>query len=166
MSAPRCAWLYAIMSVFVVAAFLARNINAVQMHPDEVLSYVGTEGDLAFTVGYQVGIHDNQAPAWFVLFWAWRQVAGSSEFSARALSLLLTLLTLALLCWLGRVWFPSRSPWIEVVIPLTLLGNGFFFTYALDIRPYPLVLLCAALSMAAFQRWMVLGALVAPPFTA
>ena len=154
---PRRAWLYAVLSVFVVAAFLARNINAVQMHPDDLLSYKATDGDLAFTVDYQASVHDNQAPAWFMTFWAWRQLAGSSEFSARVLGLLLTTLMLALLCRLARDWFPSKSPWIEVVIPLVLLGNGFFFTNALDIRPYPLVLLSATLSMAAFQRWMARG---------
>ena len=154
---PRRAWLYAVLSVFVVAAFLARNINTVQMHPDEVLSYQATDGNLAFTLDYQASVHDNQAPAWFMTFWAWRQLAGSSEFSARVLGVLLTTLTLALLCRLAGAWFPSKSPWIEIVLPLALLGNGFFFTNALDIRPYPLVLLCATVSMGAFQRWMARG---------
>src|SRR5436309_374235 len=35
-----------------------------------------------------------------------------------------------------------------------LIGNGLFFNYALDIRPYPMVMLSAALSMWAFTRWI------------
>ncbi|MEO8394938.1 MAG: hypothetical protein ABI700_18220, partial [Chloroflexota bacterium] len=31
---------------------------------------------------------------------------------------------------------------------------GLFFNYALDIRPYPMVMLCAAISMWAFSRWI------------
>ena len=62
------------------------------------------------------------------------------------------MLALALTYQLGRRWF--RSDWVGLLAPLLLIGNGLFFNYALDIRPYPMVMLSAALSMWAFTLWL------------
>ena len=131
-----------------VAAFLLIAAWQLQMHPDEVLSYRSTNGDLAFTLNIQMSVHDNQAPLWFVSFWAWRQTVGDAEFTSRVFGVLSVMLALALTYRLGRRWF--RSDWVGLLAPLLLIGNGLFFNYALDIRPYPMVMLSAALSMWAF----------------
>ncbi|MEP7291470.1 MAG: glycosyltransferase family 39 protein [Chloroflexota bacterium] len=145
-------WLWAVLVIGIVAAFLLIAAWQLQMHPDEVLSYTSTDGDLAFTLDIQMSVKDNQAPLWFVSFWTWRQIVGDAEYTSRIFSVLAVMLALALIYRLGRRWF--RSEWVALLAPLLLLGNGLFFNYALDIRPYPLVMLCAALSMWAFTRWL------------
>jgi hypothetical protein len=42
-----------------------------------------------------------------------------------------------------------------LAVALAVLGsNAFFFIHALDIRPYAIAMLAAAISMWAFQRWL------------
>lgn len=150
-------WRTAGLVVWLVAAFLLLNSPLLQMHPDEELSYESTNGDLAFTLDYQMSVKDNQAPLWFVTFWAWRQTVGDAEATSRVFSVLGVMLALAVTYRLGRRWF--RSEWVGLAAPLLLIGNGLFFNYALDIRPYPMVMLSAALSMWAFTRWLDGGTL-------
>ncbi len=145
-------WWLAVVVVGLVTAFLLISAWQLQMHPDEELSYRATNGDLAFTLNFQMSVQDNQAPLWFVTFWAWQQVVGDAEYTSRVLGALMTMLTLALAYRLGRRWF--RSETAGLLAPLLLIGNGFFFNYALDIRPYPLVILGTAVSMWAFTRWL------------
>ncbi len=149
-SLPR--WWLAPFVLWLTAAFLLTNAWLLQMHPDEELSYRSTEGDLAYTLEVQTSVRDNQAPLWFVSFWAWRQWVGDGEYTSRVFSAFCALLALAVMYRLGRRWF--RSALVGLLAPLLLIGNGFFFNYALDIRPYPLLMLCAALSMWAFTRWV------------
>ena len=145
-------WCLAVIVIGIVAAFLLINGWLLHMHPDEELSYRSTEGDLAFTLDFQMSVRDNQAPLWFVSFWAWRQTVGDGEYTSRIFSVFCVMLALAVTYRLGWRWF--RSDLVGLVAPLLLLGNGLFFNYALDIRPYPMAMLCAALSMWAFTRWL------------
>jgi mannosyltransferase len=135
-----------------VAAFLLIAAWLLHMHPDEELSYRSTQGDIAFTLNYQMTLQDNQAPLWFVTFSAWRWAVGDAEYTSRVLGVLTVMLALAVSYRVGRRLF--RPAWAAIVAPLLLIGNGFFFQYALDIRPYPMVMLCAALSTWAFTRWL------------
>ncbi|MBI1256078.1 MAG: hypothetical protein GC204_01285 [Chloroflexi bacterium] len=145
-------WGLAVLVIGVVAAFLLIAAWQLQMHPDEVLSYRSTDGDLAFTLNMQTSVHDNQAPLWFVSFWTWRQLVGDGEFTSRVFGVLAVMLALSLTYQLGRRWF--HSDWVGLLAPLLLIGNGLFFNYALDIRPYPMVMLSAALCMWAFTLWL------------
>lgn len=144
-------WLPAVV-LWIAAAFLIINSWLLQMHPDEELSYRSTNGELAYTLNFQMSMQDNQAPLWFVTFWAWRTLVGDGEFTSRVLGVLTVLPALAITYRLGRRWF--RSQWAGLAAPLLLVGNGLFFNYALDIRPYPMVMLCAALCMWTFTRWL------------
>jgi len=144
--------MWAVVVVGIVAAFLLIAAWQLQMHPDEVLSYRSTDGDLAFTLNIQMSVKDNQAPLWFVSFWTWRQTVGDAEYTSRVFGVLSVMLALAITYRLGRRWF--RSEWVGLLAPLLLIGNGLFFNYALDIRPYPMLMLSAALSMWAFTRWL------------
>lgn len=145
-------WSLAVLVLWIVAAFLLVDGWLLQMHPDEELSYRSTNGDLAYTLDFQMSMQDNQAPLWFVTFWAWRQMVGDAEYTSRVLGALMILPTLALTYRLGRRWFHSK--WAGLLAPLLLIGNGLFFNYALDIRPYPMVMLSSTLSMWAYTLWL------------
>jgi 4-amino-4-deoxy-L-arabinose transferase-like glycosyltransferase len=135
-----------------VAAFQMLNVWWLHMHPDEGLSYTSTAGDLAYVITWQTSLQDNQAPGWFMLFWAWQQVMGQTEFASRALGWVTMLLALAVGYRVGRRALGSAFAASLGVI--CLAGNAFFFQYAFDIRPYPLVMLVTMLSLWAFQRWL------------
>ena len=143
-------WIVGLLFLYLVAAGLVLRIPYTYMREDEEIAFRTTSRDLIFTVRYQIEA-DVQAPAWFMLFWGWQQAAGSTEFSGRVFSILITMLTLAAVYRLGRVWSGApQSGWFAVAA----LGVSAYFTlYALEIRPYALVMLLATASMSAFWRW-------------
>lgn len=147
-------WAYAAIALWLMTAFLIINIPQLHMHPDEELSYRSTEGDFAFVIHYQQSYQDNQAPGWFLTFSAWRWLVGDSEFTSRILGILLVMPALALIYVVGRRGFGKKS-YAGVFAILLLIGNGFFFQYALDIRPYPMVMLVTAISTWALQNWLL-----------
>jgi hypothetical protein len=138
--------------LLLLASFLLGNVWWLTMHPDENLSYVSTDGDLVYVFRWQMTLQDNQAPAWFVTFWAWRQWMGDTELASRMLSLSLVLLALAIAYRVGRR--ALRSEGAACIGLFTLVGHSFFFEYAFDIRPYPMVMLVTMLSLWMFQRWL------------
>lgn len=140
----------ALVALLLMALWLALLIPKLHMREDEMLSFRYTEGSLVDVVRYQA-TQDNQAPLWYVVFRAWRTLIGDHEFSARFLSLLLTLVTAAIAYRLARRWFGGAAGFYAV---LALAGSAYFVTYALEIRPYALTLTMAAASMWAFDRWL------------
>lgn len=153
-SASRHLWV-AVLVLLLIAAFLLVGITLLHMHPDEELSYRSTEIDLGYTLWMQTSVRDNQAPLWFLLFRVWRTFVGDAELTSRVLSVLFSVLSLAVLYQIA--WRGFGNAGVGVFAIGALLFNGFFFNYALDIRPYPLVMLTAALSVWAFQRWLRKG---------
>ncbi|MBZ0302374.1 MAG: glycosyltransferase family 39 protein [Anaerolineae bacterium] len=147
----RWGWRVALMIIFAVTALRIHSIHSTAMRADEGIAFDTTSRDLAYAIDYQAN-QDIQAPLWFGMFWLWQQVAGSSEFAARAYAVFLSMLTLALVYRIGRRWFRAvRYGWFA----LTLLGvNAYFHIYSLEIRPYALVMLTAALSMVLFWNWL------------
>ncbi len=143
-------WIIGLLFLYLVAAGLVLRIPHTYMREDEEIAFRTTSRDLIFTLRYQVEA-DVQAPAWFILFWGWQQMAGSTEFSGRVLSILITMLTLAAAYRLARLWTGAPQPgWFAAAV----LGVSAYFTiYALEIRPYALVMLLATASMGAFWRW-------------
>jgi hypothetical protein len=147
-------WLLALLVIFLISIFRIHAIHTTYMRDDEEIAYRTTSRDLIYAVRYQA-FDDIQAPLWFAAFWGWQQVAGDSEFAARFSGVLLSMLTLALMYQMGRRWF---GHWRYGVFALAVLGvNTYFHIYTLEIRPYPLVLLSAALCMWFFWRWLELG---------
>lgn len=143
-------WLGGVCLIFLIFAFQVANIPNMHMHPDEELSYRATRDGLDHVFYYQQSGQDNQAPLWFISFWAWQQIVGDAEFTSRVMGALTSVLTLAITYRLGRRWFGNAA----ALAALAILGaNHFFFTYTLDIRPYPLVIFSAALSIWMFERW-------------
>jgi len=140
-----------ILALLCVVSFQLLNIYVLHMHEDEELSYRATNGDIAFAIHWQTSLEDNQAPGWFVTFAVWRGLVGDSEFASRIMALLLSTLALAITFKLGRRWF---GVWGGALALIVLIGNGFYFQYAYDIRPYPMVMLVTALSFWAFDNWL------------
>ncbi len=151
--ATRQVWLLTVpLLLLLVATLLLMSVIWItQMHPDETLVYEFTRADLGYTVHF-LGSSDVHPPLWFSLFWLWRHLVGDSEFAGRMLSLLFSLITLALTYRIGCDWFGKpRYGWFAVAI---LAVNAYFIDYALEIRPYALTMLLAALSMWVFARWL------------
>ncbi len=144
-------WIGGAAALFVTAAFLFLTIPMLYLHSDEELSYRATNGTLVDTIRWQTSLQDNQAPLWFVLFNTWRGTVGDHEFTSRMFGALLVMPALAFSYRIGRRAFGSSTAGAIGVLVLT--GNHLFFNYALDIRPYPLVMLAAAFSTWALQRW-------------
>ncbi len=126
------------------------GLGWLHMRPDEHLVYVHTDTSLLGTIRYQA-TQDVQAPLWHAFFWAWRQVTGDSEFAGRYQGLLWSMLTVSLLYRMVWAMFGgARYGWAAVL----LVGvNSHFFTYAFEIRPYPLVLLNATFATWCLYRW-------------
>lgn len=148
---PTYAWWPALLALFLIALFLVDGISRTYMHPDEYLVYRFTREDLNYTVSYLAG-SDTHPPLWFSFFWVWRQVVGTSEVAGRMQAVLFSLLALAVLYQTGRTWF--GAPRYGLFAMVCLAGLALFFQYALEIRPYGLVLLLGSVSMFSFHRWL------------
>ena len=99
------AWLLAVPLLLLLTFLLLRLIWAAHMHPDETLVYVFTRFDIPYTVNYLAHAgHPSAAVVGAVLDLA-ACVAGDTEFAGRMLSLLFSLITLALAYRIGRDWF-------------------------------------------------------------
>ncbi len=144
-------WGAAVLMLFFVAASLMIAMPMLHMHSDEDLSYRATRGTLADTIYYQQSMQDNQAPLWFVSLWAWRQLVGDAEWTSRTLGVLMVLPALAFAYRIGWAWFGARAALFGLA---AIACNAYFVTYAMDIRPYPLVMLAATFSVWAFDRWL------------
>ncbi len=152
LSASSRSILIAAFVLWLAASLLIFASGLLHMHSDEDLSYRATNGTLGDTIYYQQSLQDNQAPLWFVTFWGWRQLVGDAEWSSRVLGVFLTLPALAIAYRMGRTWFGEFAAVSTVLIAVT---NAFFITYAMDIRPYPMVMFVTAISFWAFDRWLI-----------
>lgn len=126
------------------------------------LDHVPLRGDEAFTARFWAAdprqTWDDLAPiephpyGVFVLFWAWKGLAGESEFSLRALPLLVNLLGVAVIyAWGRRILPQAKHAWLLAVLWAV---NPFQIWHAQDLRNYAL---WAALSpLAALFFWQAL----------
>jgi hypothetical protein len=141
----------AILILFLLSVFYVNTIHSTYMRDDEEIAFRGTSGDLASTFAFQA-YQDVHPPIWFMSFWVWQELVGDSEFMGRVYSIFLSLLTLAVMYQIGRRWFQDERVGLCAVIAVGV--NAYFVTYVLEIRPYGLILLVAALSMFLLVRWM------------
>ncbi len=133
---------------------LLRGIDDRYLRPDEGHSFESTSGSAWDVI--QAQARDVHAPAYFLVLYAWERVVGDDdEYTARLLSALISLLTLALTYRLGRRWFGGMWPGLATLLAAGL--SAYFFAYALEIRPYPLLMLTGAFSMTLFDRWLEQG---------
>lgn len=155
-SAGPAFWLWPLLALLMCAAVYFHTIPNSYMHDDEDLSYRYTDGDLAETF-YDVTYRDVHPPGWYTLFWAWQQAAGNHEYAGRVMGVLVGLLTLSVTYRAGSDWF--GRPRYGLLAMLLLATSGYFISYTLDIRPYPVVLLIAVCSMWCYLRWLRRGTL-------
>ncbi|MDX2161281.1 MAG: glycosyltransferase family 39 protein [bacterium] len=141
-----------VIALWIVIAVLILAIPDLYMHSDEELSYRATNGSVIETLRWQTALQDNQAPLWFVMFNLWRGAVGDHEFTARMLGILLAALALAVTYRVVAAMTSSARAALFSLAALT--GNHYLYTFALDIRPYPLAMLAAACSTWAFARWL------------
>jgi uncharacterized membrane protein len=93
-------------------------------------------------------------PLWIAVVNLWVDGLGQHESITRALSGLLTLVSLALLFRLGADLAGSpRSP-IPLVAVLLLGTSTFFQFYTHELRPYPALAACALALCLTFLRWL------------
>jgi hypothetical protein len=122
------------------------------------LDEVPLRGDEAFTVRFWAeppGETWSDLAGWephpigtFVIFWAWKSVAGDSEFAMRALPMLVNLLGIALMMALARRLIGA---WAAVwMLGLLWTINPFQIWHAQDVRNYALWAVFSPLAMWLF----------------
>ncbi|MFN8378789.1 MAG: glycosyltransferase family 39 protein [Anaerolineae bacterium] len=151
MKSHRSALWIATLLLLAFAGWRLLAIPTTYMRDDEEIAFRSTSGSLYDTLDYQSN-QDIQAPLWFAAFWGWQQAAGSTEFAGRIFSLAWAMLAAATLYRLGGRWFNHRR--FGAFALIALMVNTYAFIFSTEIRPYALVLFVAALSMAAFARWL------------
>lgn len=144
-------WLLAVLLLLIVFGWRILATSHLYMRDDEEIAFRTTSGTLVETIDYQAN-QDIQAPLWFALFWGWQQIAGSTEFAARVFSVLWAMIAIALMYRLASRWFKDIHYGLFTIIVLAV--NAYFFIYSVEIRPYPLIMVCAATSMLLFGRWL------------
>jgi 4-amino-4-deoxy-L-arabinose transferase-like glycosyltransferase len=150
-SISRRYWLVGLFILFLIAVYLVHSIPFTYMHPDEYLVYFFTRKDVQFTVDY-LATWDTHPPLWFSFFWVWRQFVGEAEFLGRVQAVFFSLIALAVVYQIGKRWFGAPR---YGLFAMAVLGvSALFCQYAVEIRPYGLVMLLASLSMYSFQRWL------------
>lgn len=133
------------------AGVLVFGTAAMHMRPDEHLTFQNMQYSFSESM-LRLATRNNQAPLWWINTWAWQRIAGTSEYANRINSVLLSLLTMAVVYQIGKGWFGTRrAGWFA----LLLLGaNAYFFVYALEMRMYALAILLTVLSMRFFFLWV------------
>ena len=144
-------WLLGLLLIYLIMGVLVIGMGAMHLRPDENLVFDWTRRDLSFLVNYLTW-QDSHPLLWFSSFWLWRQFVGDSEFAGRMLALFFSLITLSLVYRIGKRWLGAPR---YGLFAIALLGvNSFFFIYALEIRPYGLIMLLGTVSMWTYQRWL------------
>jgi hypothetical protein len=151
-TSPLLPLLFTTALLFLGFMILMLGIDTMHMRPDEELSF----RNLSYTLHDSMILlitRDDQAPLWWIQFWAWMNTAGTSEFAGRVNSVLWTMLSFSILYQIGRSWFGERRfGWFTVT---AMSVNSYFFIYALEMRMYALGMLVAILSMRVFHTWVV-----------
>lgn len=124
------------------------------------LDSVPLRGDEAYAVQYWAGSPEDVIPeladeephplGTFVSFWAWKQVAGPSEFAMRYFPLLGNLLGTAAIAALAQRLFRSRA--IGLLSAALWAANPFLIWHAQDVRNYALWAALSPLAMWFFVR--------------
>lgn len=150
---PHRYWLLAIGILFLAAVVIFHTNNYTYMHADEYLVYSFTSLDRSVPdVITFLAQQDTHPPLWWSFFRVWHQIVGDAEYVGRVQASLFGLLALAIVYQLGKQWF--KSPRFGLFAMVVLGGNAFFINYALEIRPYGMILFLSSFSMLAFYRWL------------
>jgi uncharacterized membrane protein len=142
-------WAAALLVLMCLTMWLTRHTETMLIHEDELLSYVFTAYPFDVVARME---RDTHLPLWWLQFWVWWRMVGETEFAGRWNSILILMITLAMLYQVGRVWF--KSPLIGMGGMALFAIHPYALNHALDIRPYTLSLLTALLSTWFLWRWL------------
>ncbi len=109
---------------------------------DEIQAFDFIDHPFIETVKLLITPHDN-GPLYFILLWVWQRITGPSDFSLRYLSVLCSILSMALLWWLSQTWFSKRVGKIAMMI---FACAPFAIWYGQEAKMYALHMMLAILS--------------------
>jgi mannosyltransferase len=138
------------LALLVLSAFFLRTsyLTRQSLWPDEVYSYVVSHWSLA---EISSGLRVDNVPLYTLLLGGWQVFAGSSEFSLRYLSVVISTLAVPLGFALGRRLLGSTAGFVAALL---LAISPFQLYFAQEIRMYALVGTLAFASSWVLLRWM------------
>lgn len=149
--APHRKHAYLFLVILLFAAFLRlKGLTNQSLWNDELLSV--THADPGRTFGgvlRESDEHNYMPPGYFVLLWLWLKAWGSSEYTARLLSVLIGLGGIAAMYALGA---RLAKPSVGLVAAFLTAVNWSHLLHSQDARPYSLLFLLSAASYLAFLR--------------
>jgi len=155
----------ALAIVFVAFALYTTTLTLQSMWIDEVMALFFTKGSFSQTMRAIVSPSHN-GPLFYLLLYAWRQIAGDSDFAVRFLSVAPAVLTIPLLFQWARRLLTERTALLAAWL---FAFSPFVFWFAQEAKMYALHMLFAVASsltlLAAFRRgrwwrWLLYAALV------
>lgn len=142
--------------VFIVLALVLAGINANHFHPysyreDEAwaIHTTITRDTPAEIVAYYA--NDQHPPLWLLTMDAWVGIGGHMESVTRFLSVLFSLVTLALTYRLGVDLFNRQTALLGV---LALGTTNLFMFYGFEARVYPALTMLTLATQLTFLRWL------------
>ena len=118
---------------------------------DEAFSLYHAQQPLArlWTEGWRL---ESSPPLYYSLLWMWIRIAGDGETGARLLSLGLTAVCAGVVAAAARTLAGRLA---GAIAALVVLLPALAFEYSIEIRPYPLQLVCIALALWGAARALV-----------
>lgn len=144
-----------IMLLLAMSAVAFAGINADSIWYDEYFSlyYAGAMVDGSSrpldVVNRIIARESGQTPLYFELLFAWSQLAGWSEFSARTLSLLIGAIAVA---WIFRLGADMHSTSAGLCAAAIMAASALFNYYLHEIRMYTLVVLAVTVVLWLYLR--------------
>ena len=102
---------------------------------------------------------DIHPPLYYLLLRGWRELLGESEFGLRSFSVFVGILTVAAVPPLASLFFKGSNVVSILLAAFFAALNPALIYYSQETRMYALLALLAALTTAAFYRWLVGGGL-------
>lgn len=133
------------------------GIGAESLWHDEVLTTYSCQVPLPQVVP-SVLSHETSPPGYFALVNVWTNVAGQSDESIRLFSAIVGTITVALLGWLGRVWF---NPRVGLTAAALLAFCPFHIAYSQEARAYALLMLVLLACLWSFVELIRSGSTIA-----
>lgn len=141
-------WL--VLILLLAAATHFHHIEDRSLWEDEGWTLLLSEGDSLSEV-VQTMAYDQHPPLYFALIHAWRQAAGNTEFALRALSALISVLSVAAIYQLGRALFDRR---VGMIAATLLAVWDFSIDIGQEVRHYSLLVLFVILSTTFYFRYL------------
>lgn len=148
-------WIWSLPILLIVAALALRQIDAFPPASDEFFSMFN-DGWLvrgpysASEVVSSLRQHSpDHAPLYFILLSIWGNLAGTALASGRMLTVLTTLLGLAMVFRLAKDFVAPVAGILAVII---VASNAFFNFYVSDLRMYPLLVFNASILLWLYLR--------------